>query len=142
MSTSPTGEPNEERRGDSTAMAEINLPTQTGTVRLISEGNWCRVFLIADDRPAVELGADTIQIVVSRLTALASRPEYSPMTTKPGDATLCWILSLAEGHSSMYAEPALGVTRILIQNRDGIVSHTFKLRPSDLRVWIERLASA
>ena len=108
----------------------LTLTAQTFSLVLeIDEFGWCHVALGADGGGR-DLGADDARIVVERLiTGLQEPAVGSPR----------WVLSLAEVHTSLYAEAQPDALLLHIQGADGRRVFLGRLSPEERDRWLASL---
>lgn len=101
----------------------------------VGDKDWCRLTLLHEDGTALDLGADTFQMVatrfVERLRALLARGE--------DQGGRGHFLSLFERHSSLYMIRAGAVIALRIQDAQGHDAARFSLTLDVARRWLARL---
>ena len=103
--------------------------------------HWCSVTL-RHGGMAVVLGADTGPMVLERLRVGLSDVLTGPVAGKIDDASVVWVLTLAERHTSIYAADQ-GPHRVLfVQDADGMLIGRFDLRTAERRQWAREIERA
>lgn len=113
----------------------------SGAMRLTLEPDptgWCRVRLIRGHE-SLDLGGDAANIVRERLRRALDDSLDAKRSSVVDGVEVCWVLSLAEGHASVYAGDHAGKRTLFIHDADARPIARIALGDEERRRWIVEL---
>ncbi|GEM_PF-6930200 len=122
-------------------MSNFNLNSGKSSLSFqVGDNDWTRV-VFSQNGNRHELGADSLKIVVSRLTNALEEPHMLAVSSASEGNELRWILSLMECHHSMYLTILNDGFEIYVQDDLGAIIGSIPLSDADRIEWLGILHS-
>lgn len=121
-------------------MVTIQLGASDASLRLSANGGtWCEVSLVKGSE-LIFLGGDSLAKVRDGFLRFVGKEFGQTPAGEIEGVPVTWVMSLMEGHTSLYAADTAGGRALFIQSADGVTIAKLVLDGGQSRVWQESLA--
>lgn len=118
----------------------IQLTAENSILRLNTDSdNWCEVTLQSGNQ-YYQLGAEDKTKIIERLQNSLCNNELE-FSGKIDGISVCWVVSLAERHTSVYVGVENNVRYFFFQNEAGDIFAKLNLKSEIRKKWLQLLAS-
>jgi hypothetical protein len=119
-------------------MVDIFLPSDAQAIKISGDQPWCTVSLTYPDGERV-LGAEDLDILKDRFVTLMISRDSLRINGRIQQQDVAWVLTLSEGHTSLYASRTATGLMLFFQDKDGEVFSALDVTDAQCDQWLAEL---